>query len=188
VISLLNTQSAYLENEDALMAIQNSQHRMHAMSLIHQKLYQSDNLSMIDMSWYIYELISYIRECYSSEKKVSFTMDIDKVFLDVSQAVPMGLIVNEAINNTVKYAFPENRKGEVIVTFKSIGKDDFELIVSDNGVGLPEDFNIDESESLGMNLMRGLTDQLDGTFLLENKNGLKIIITFRKKTEIDISK
>jgi two-component sensor histidine kinase/Tfp pilus assembly protein PilF len=188
VISLLNTQSAYLENEDALMAIQNSQHRMHAMSLIHQKLYQSDNLSMIDMSWYIYELISYIRECYSSEKKVSFTMDIDKVFLDVSQAVPMGLIVNEAINNTVKYAFPENRKGEVIVTFKSIGKDYFELIVSDNGVGLPEDFNIDESESLGMNLMRGLTDQLDGTFLLENKNGLKIIITFRKKTEIDISK
>jgi len=188
VISLLNTQSAYLDNEDALMAIQNSQHRMHAMSLIHQKLYQSDNLSTIDMSWYIYELIGYIRECYSAEKNVRFTMDIDKIFLDVSQAVPMGLIVNEAINNTVKYAFPENRKGEVVVSFKSIGKDHFELVVFDNGVGLPENFNIDETESLGMNLMRGLTDQLDGTFLLENKNGLKIMITFRKKTEIDSSK
>lgn len=184
VISLLNTQSAYLDNEDALMAIQNSQHRMHAMSLIHQKLYQSDNLSMIDMSWYIYELITYIKECYSSDRKINFTVDTDKVFLDVAQAVPMGLIVNEAVNNTVKYAFPDDRKGEVFVSFKNIGDDLCELRISDNGVGLPEDFNIEETDSLGMNLMRGLTDQLDGTFHLENKGGLKVTITFKKNTEI----
>jgi two-component sensor histidine kinase len=188
VISLLNTQSAYLDNEDALMAIQNSQHRMHAMSLIHQKLYQSDNLSTIDMSWYIYELISYIKECYSSEKSINFVLDTEKVFLDVAQAVPMGLIVNEAVNNTVKYAFPQEKRGEVTVSFKSTEKDFYELIISDNGVGLPQDFNIDETESLGMNLMRGLTDQLDGTFSLENKNGLKITITFRKNTDIDVQK
>jgi two-component sensor histidine kinase len=188
VISLLNTQSAYLDNEDALMAIQNSQHRMHAMSLIHQKLYQSDNLSTIDISWYIYELISYIKECYSTDKMINFSIDTEKVFLDVSQAVPLGLIVNEAVNNTVKYAFPDNEKGEVVVSFKSTEKDFYELIISDNGVGLPENFNIDETESLGMNLMRGLADQLDGTFLLENKKGLKIIITFRKNIEIDASK
>ncbi|GAA4154118.1 hypothetical protein GCM10022217_10740 [Chryseobacterium ginsenosidimutans] len=188
VISLLNTQSAYLDNEDALMAIQNSQHRMHAMSLIHQKLYQSDNLSTIDMSWYIYELISYIKECYSSEKNINFVLDTEKVFLDVAQAVPMGLIVNEAVNNTVKYAFPEEKRGEVTVSFKNTEKDFYELIISDNGVGLPQDFNIDETESLGMNLMRGLTDQLDGTFSLENKNGLKITITFRKNTDIDVQK
>lgn len=188
VISLLNTQSAYLDNEDALMAIQNSQHRMHAMSLIHQKLYQSDNLSTIDISWYIYELISYIKECYSAEKIINFSIDTEKVFLDVSQAVPLGLIVNEAVNNTVKYAFPDHEKGEVTVSFKSTEKDLYELIISDNGVGLPENFNIDETESLGMNLMRGLADQLDGTFLLENKKGLKIIITFRKNIEIDASK
>lgn len=187
VISLLNTQSAYLENEDALMAIQNSQHRMHAMSLIHQKLYQSDNLSMIDMSWYIYELITYIKECYSSEKNINFILDTEKVFLDVAQAVPMGLIVNEAINNTVKYAFPKDAKGEVSISFKNTEKDFYQLIISDNGIGLPEDFNIDETESLGMNLMRGLADQLDGTFSLENKNGLKIMVTFRKKTEIETS-
>lgn len=187
VISLLNTQSAYLENEDALMAIQNSQHRMHAMSLIHQKLYQSDNLSTIDISWYIYELISYIKECYSAEKMIHFSIDTEKVFLDVSQAVPLGLIVNEAVNNTVKYAFPDKVKGEVTVSFKNTERDFYELVISDNGVGLPENFNMDETESLGMNLMRGLTDQLDGTFLLENKNGLKIIITFRKNIAIDTS-
>lgn len=185
VISLLNTQSAYLENEDALMAIQNSQHRMHAMSLIHQKLYQSDNLSTIDMSWYTYELINYIKECYSSEKSIKFVLDVDKIFLDVAQAVPMGLIINEAVNNTVKYAFPEKKNGEVMVSFKNTEKNQCQLIISDNGVGLSEDFNIDETESLGMNLMRGLTDQLDGTFSLENKNGLKIIITFAKNTEIE---
>lgn len=184
MISLLNTQSAYLDNEDALMAIQNSQHRMHAMSLIHQKLYQSDNLSMIDMSWYIYELITYIKECYSSDRKINFTVDTDKVFLDVAQAVPMGLIVNEAVNNTVKYAFPEDEKGEVTVSFKNKGEDLCELIISDNGVGLPEDFDMEKTESLGMNLMRGLTDQLDGTFHLENKDGLKVMITFRKNIEI----
>lgn len=185
VISLLNTQSAYLDNEDALMAIQNSQHRMHAMSLIHQKLYQSDNLSTIDMSWYIFELINYIKESYSSESKIKFTVDAEKVFLDVAQAVPMGLIINEAVINTTKYAFPEDRRGSVAVTFKNTGNDDYQLIISDNGVGLPVGFDIDETESLGMNLMRGLTDQLDGTFALENKNGLKITITFRKNTEIE---
>lgn len=188
VISLLNTQSAYLENEDALMAIRNSQHRMYAMSLIHQKLYQSDNLSMIDMSWYIYELITYIKECYASEKNINFNVDTEKVFLDVAQAVPLGLIVNEAINNTVKYAFPKDAKGEVNVSFKNTEKDFYQLIISDNGIGLPDDFDIDETESLGMNLMRGLADQLDGTFSLENKNGLKIMVTFRKKTEIETSK
>ncbi|WP_415327833.1 histidine kinase dimerization/phosphoacceptor domain -containing protein [Chryseobacterium sp. MMS23-Vi53] len=187
VISLLNTQSAYLENEDALKAIQNSQHRMHAMSLIHQKLYQSDNLSMIDMAWYTNELIDYIKDCYSSEKSIKFNLDVDKIFLDVAQAVPMGLIINEAINNTVKYAFPKDEKGEVSVSFKNIEKDFYQLIISDNGIGLPENFNIDETESLGMNLMRGLADQLDGTFSLENKNGLKIMVTFRKKTEIEAS-
>ncbi|WP_312389185.1 histidine kinase dimerization/phosphoacceptor domain -containing protein [Chryseobacterium sp.] len=185
VISLLNTQSAYLDNEDALMAIQNSQHRMHAMSLIHQKLYQSDNLSMIDMSWYMYELINYIRECYSSENKIKFTVNAEKVFLDVAQAVPMGLIINEAVINTTKYAFPDDKKGEVTVSFKNTGNDDYELIISDNGVGLPAGFDMDATESLGMNLMRGLTDQLDGNFSIENNNGLKITIIFRKNTEIE---
>lgn len=185
VISLLNTQSAYLDNEDALMAIQNSQHRMHAMSLIHQKLYQSENLSTIDMSWYSYELINYIKECYSSEKKIKFDVDVDKIFLDVAQAVPLGLIINEAVNNTVKYAFPDKINGEVKVSFKYTETKECQLIISDNGVGLPKDFNIDETESLGMNLMRGLTDQLDGTFSLEDQNGLKITITFTKNTEIE---
>lgn len=186
VISLLNTQSAYLDNEDALMAIQNSQHRMHAMSLIHQKLYQSDNLANIDMSWYIYELISYMKECFNTDNKIHFVLDTEKVCLDVAKAVPLGLIINEAINNAIKYAFPSNRKGEVIISLKKIENNDYKLIIADNGVGLPEDFHDTERDSLGMNLMMGLTDQIDGNFEMKNDNGLKITITFTRNTEFEV--
>lgn len=178
VISLLNTQSAYLENEEALTAIQNSQQRMHTISLIHQKLYQSENLSVIDMFWYINALVSYIKECYSSDKNILFVLDLEPVFLDAAQAVPIGLIINEAVNNAMKYAFPDKKKGEVKIHFKQIGQNKYKLEIADNGVGLPENVNINTHESLGMNLMQGLAAQLDGTFFLENENGLKITVIF----------
>jgi two-component sensor histidine kinase len=187
VISLLNTQSAYLDNEDALMAIQNSQHRMHAMSLIHQKLYQSDNLANIDMSWYVYELINYMKECFDTDRNINFILEVEKTYLDVAQAVPLGLIINEAINNAIKYAFPENRKGEVVIVLKNIGESNYELKIADNGVGLPEDFDTTERDSLGMNLMMGLSDQIDGVFEMKNDNGLKITITFTRNTEFEVT-
>ncbi|QSB25527.1 histidine kinase dimerization/phosphoacceptor domain -containing protein [Flavobacterium sp. CLA17] len=185
VISLLNTQSAYLDNEDALLAIQNSQHRMHAMSLIHQKLYQSDNLANIDMSWYIHELISYMKECFDTDQNINFVLNTEKVYLDVAQAVPLGLIINEAINNAIKYAFPLERKGEVLISLQNMEKNDYQLIVKDNGVGLPDHFETLERNSLGMNLMIGLSDQIDGTFNMENENGLNITITFTRNTEFE---
>ncbi|MBS7253641.1 histidine kinase dimerization/phosphoacceptor domain -containing protein [Flavobacterium branchiicola] len=187
VISLLNTQSAYLDNEDALMAIQNSQHRMHAMSLIHQKLYQSDNLANIDMSWYIYELINYMKECFDTDRNINFVLNVEKTYLDVAQAVPLGLIINEAINNAIKYAFPDGRKGEVTIVLKNNKENNYELCIADNGVGLPEDFEDTERDSLGMNLMMGLSDQIDGTFEMKNQNGLKITITFTRNTEFEVT-
>ncbi|MEN2416313.1 histidine kinase dimerization/phosphoacceptor domain -containing protein [Flavobacterium mesophilum] len=185
VISLLNTQSAYLDNEDALIAIQNSQHRMHAMSLIHQKLYQSDNLSNIDMSWYIYELINYMKECYDTEGKINFVLDIKNTCLDVAQAVPLGLIINEAISNAIKYAFPLDRKGEIFISLKNTEQNDYQLIISDNGVGLPENFNYAERDSLGMSLMTGLSAQIDGIFEMKNDNGLEIKIKFTRNNEFE---
>ena len=190
VISLLNTQSAYLENKDALMAIQNSQHRMHAMSLIHQKLYQSSNLAAIDMAWYIYELVNYLKECFSADKKIGFKLDTDHVELDVTQAVPLGLILNEAISNAIKYAFTAKNSGQITISLKNIEHDTYKLIIADDGVGLPEGFETQERESLGINLMIGLTDQLDGTLTFINNNGLTINILFTRKrqlTEADVS-
>ena len=184
VISLLNTQSAYLENEDALTAIKNSQHRMHAMSLIHQKLYQSNNLASINMSWYIYELVNYLKECFDTSKRVNFILDTDKVELDVAQAVPLGLILNEAISNAIKYAFPNDVKGIVTITLKNTHAENYQLTIADDGTGLPEGFEFENRDSLGMNLMIGLSDQLDGTFRIENNKGLHVIITFIKNKKL----
>lgn len=186
VISLLNTQSAHLHNQDALEAIRNSQHRMHAISLIHQKLYQTENLATIDMEWYIRELVSYIRESFNIDKRLSFDLMTDPIILDVGQAVPVGLILNEAISNAVKYAFPVGR-GEVRIMLKSESEKLCKLSISDNGIGLPEDFDVEESNSLGMSLMRGLSEQLEGTLEVQNQHGLTLTVVFPLKSELEHS-
>ncbi|TWR29636.1 hypothetical protein FPZ43_07165 [Mucilaginibacter pallidiroseus] len=178
VISLLNTQSAYLENEDALEAIKNSQHRMQAMSLIHQKLYQSNDLGTIDMAVYIRELVEYLSENFSREKRIAVKMDIAAIRLAVSQAVPLGLILNEAISNAIKYAFVNRLTGQIDICLKQISDEKHLLCIADDGIGLPPDFNADNLESLGMSLMRGLTEQLDGEFTLKNDTGVKVCIVF----------
>jgi len=186
VISLLNTQSSFLENKEALAAIHNSQHRMHAMSLIHQRLYQSENLASINMSWYINELVSYLKECLGSDKKIKFKLDNQDIDLDVAQAVPLGLILNEAISNAIKYAFPDKDKGAIEISLKKISENTYRLIVADNGVGLPDNTDFISSKSLGMNLMAGLSDQLDGSFSVKNDNGVKVEVTFVKNKKLPI--
>lgn len=180
VISLLNTQSAYLDNEDALLAIQNSQNRMHAMSLIHQKLYQTENLSSIDMGWYIKELVGYLMDCFGTESKIRVEVETDDIALDVAQAVPLGLILNEAISNAIKYAFP-GKKGIISISFKRKNESEYLLTITDNGIGLPDNFKNEERDSLGMNLMNGLALQLDGEFNIVSNNGVTITINFIKR-------
>jgi len=184
VISLLNTQSAYLDNDDALVAIRNSQHRMHAMSLIHQRLYQSDNLAEINMKWYIKELVDYMIECFSTDRKVQFTLETESIKLDVAQAVPLGLILNEAISNTIKYAFPHERKGTVHISFLMAEDEICELKIADNGIGLPDGFEPGNTKSLGMSLMTGLTEQLNGQIKMWNDHGLILHVRFKKHNEL----
>lgn len=180
VISLLNTQSAYLDNPIALDAIRNSQNRMHAISLIHQKLYQSENLATIDMCVYIRELIEYLGESLNNENEIIMDMDVCLVNLDVSQAVPLGLILNEAISNSIKYAFSAIQKGTITITLKAIADEYYLLSIADNGVGLPEGFDVHRTKSLGLRLMQGLSDQLDGEFSLESDHGLRVSVTFKR--------
>jgi two-component sensor histidine kinase len=160
---------------------------MFAMSLIHQKIYESNNLSYIDMSWYIFELVKKMKEYFDTKAKINFILDTDKIYLDVAQAVPLGLIINEILNNAIKHAFPFERKGDVIISLKNLENNKYQLIISDNGIGLPENFDIAQEKSLGMNLIIGLTNQIEGNFDIKNENGLKIIITFTRNTEFEIS-
>ena len=178
VISLLNIQSSYLDDDAAILAIKDSQRRMQAMSLIHQKLYQDNNVSVIDMPTYINELITYLKEMFTSATWIYFEQDVAPVQLDVAQAIPVGLILNEVIINSIKYAFDQNDNGIIRVSLCASDDHHLVLIVSDNGRGLPENFNAFESRSLGMSLVTELVKQLEGSLRFLNDGGAKMIVVF----------
>lgn len=178
VMSLLNTQAAFLDDKDALNAIRESRYRMQAISLIHQKLYQSENMALIDMNTYIKDLVEYLKDGFSGVNKIRFDLQIAPVKLDVSQSVPIGLILNEAITNSIKYAFTGN--GVIMVSLQETGPDRLTLIIADNGVGLPvEENNQTRKLSMGMMLMETLSEQLDGTLNIQSRNGVIITVNFK---------
>lgn len=176
VMSLLNTQSSFLKDESAVMAIKDSQNRINSMSLIHQRLYQSEGLSCIKMPEYIKELISHLKDSYPANN--NFVVAVEDIEMHVSQAIPIGLILNEAITNAIKYAFPNGEKGTITVTLQHFEDDYFRLEIADNGVGIEGEIDISKYNSLGMKLIEGLSHDLNGKFEIVNKNGLKIMITF----------
>ena len=176
-MSLLNSQSVYIDNEPALTAIHDSQHRVHAMSLIHQKLYGSENVSSIDMSIYIRELVTYLADSFDTGQRIRFTYDIEPLEMDVSQAVPLGLILNEAITNAIKYAFPNGRTGLIALSLTTTAPQHYILHISDNGIGMPAGLN-SKKGSLGMSLMEGLSEDLNGSFEIESDQGTTIEIAF----------
>jgi two-component sensor histidine kinase len=186
VMSLLNTQSAYLEDPAALAAIRESQNRVHSMSLIHQKLYQSENVSAVNMVAYIYELVDYLRDSFNSGNRIRFNLEIDAVELEVSQAVPIGLILNEAITNSIKYAFPNDADGIITISMEQKTGNDCVLTISDNGIGLPDDFDTRQSNSLGLSLMNGLSGDIDGSFTIKGNavDGTSISISFERTYSI----
>ena len=180
VISLLNTQAAYLDEGDARVAIQESRHRMQVISLLHQKLYQVENSNLIDVGVYITEVVNYLKESFRGNNHLHFELKTDSIVLDISQAVSIGLILNEAITNCIKYAFPNNRIGNIAVTLKEEGEGWLLLTIADNGVGIQNEFDLSQSKSLGMQLMQTLSDQLDGKFNIENNNGTVVKVHFRQ--------
>jgi two-component sensor histidine kinase len=179
VIGLLQQQSVYIDNDTALTAIRNSENRMYSIALIHQRLYQSDTLGLIFMPEYINELIGNLKDSFGGNNRVNFEKDLDEIYLDVSQAIPVGLILNEGITNAIKYAHPDMEGGGIFVSFRRVGDEQVQLTIKDDGVGLPPDFDPDEIDSLGMNLMRGLSKQLGGTFELDQNGGVTITTTFK---------
>ncbi|MCP2028911.1 two-component sensor histidine kinase [Flavobacterium sp. HSC-32F16] len=181
VISLLNSQSAYLENDMALSAIKNSQHRIHSMSLIHQKLYNSENISTINMPNYIKELVEYLRDSFSLGQRIRFEVKVDPLELDVAHAVPLGLILNEAITNSIKYAFPDDRTGMIYITLETIAENQYVLTISDNGIGFDLNLSDKKTNSFGMMLIKGLSDDLDGKLTIENNNGTILKIEFSQE-------
>ncbi|AYL95571.1 histidine kinase dimerization/phosphoacceptor domain -containing protein [Mucilaginibacter celer] len=178
VTSLLYSQSVYLSDDAARVAVNDSLRRMQAMSLIHQKLYQDENTATIAISGYISELLRYLHESFDSGNEVVFEQHIEPLDLDVAQAVPLGLIITESIVNAIKYAFLNEQKGIVTITLKQDDPGYLLLKISDNGIGLPAAHETIEHKSLGLDLMKGLAKQLNGSFYIENNNGVHITVKF----------
>lgn len=187
IISLLQSQRKYLLDDAAVHAIEQSQHRVRAMALIHQKLYRSEDLSHIDMPAYIQEVVEHLSEAFDPDEQVTFHFQLAPLALDVAQAVPLGLIVNEAITNALKYAFPPGSRpvghgGRVEVSLTHEVGGHYLLVVADDGVGLPADVDLRRSNSMGANIMRGLSKQLGGTLHVDSHRGVTVSVSFTFST------
>jgi two-component sensor histidine kinase len=147
-VSLLNTQAAHLREGDAIMAIQESRHRIQVISLLHHKLYQAETSSLIDMPVYIPEVVSYLKKSFSSISHLYINQQIDALNLDISQAVPVGLILNKAITNCNKYAFPNNINGNIIVSFTKQDDGRLLLTIGDNGIVIAKDIDLSQRNLL----------------------------------------
>lgn len=178
-MSLLNTQSHYIDNEKAQAAIEQSRNRMYAMSLIHQRLYQVDNLETIDMSHYIPELVNFIRDSVKGGQRIYFELHIQPLKLDVAQAIPLGLILNETITNAIKHAFKGRDEGRITIRLER-DTSRIRLMITDDGVGLPEGVNPRTSSSMGMRLIETLVEQLEGQMTISGHPGLSVLIGFDK--------
>ncbi|HVX28714.1 MAG TPA: sensor histidine kinase [Parafilimonas sp.] len=184
VISLLSTQSKYLNNEEAIQAISESRHRMQAMSLIHQKLYQSENTTSVNMQTYITELADYLKASFDSGKEINFQTEVDAIELDLSQAIPLGLILNELITNSIKYAFNNREAGSIHIKMICDDEKNILLEIKDNGVGLPGEIDFSKSSSMGMRLVNGLAKQLNGVLIINGNNGVCVQLKFMADTNL----
>ena len=186
VMSLLGTQSNYLKDDVAIDAINDSHRRIQSMSLIHQRLYQSNNLSAIKMNDYVHELVNSLSDSFDINKNIQFRLSIEAVELNLAHCIPIGLILNEAITNCFKYAFPADREGVITISLKRISHNSFLLIINDNGVGLPPDFHVNSQSSMGMNLMRGLSTEMGAQFSVSSDNGTRIDVNFTYVPENEV--
>lgn len=179
IISLLNLQSDYIKDEQTLKAVTDGQNRVRSMALVHEKFYQSEELSEIDFNDYAGKLLRFLVQSYGSDKHpVVTSITGDTVSLDMDTAMPCGLLLNEIISNSYKYAFIDGREGKIEINFQKTGANIISMRISDNGVGFPADFSIDKSETLGMQLINALTSQIDGEVKLESNQGASFTITF----------
>ena len=181
ISSLLNLQADYLKDNQAIEIFKDSQNRIESMALIHEKLYQSKDLAKINFADYIQELATSLFCSYEVNlNAITLKMNIEDVILGIDAAIPCGLIINELVVNSLKHAFPEGKPGEISIDFCSINANEFALVVSDSGIGLPKELDLQNTNSLGLQLVNALTNQLEGNINFVRTRGVKIIITFAK--------
>jgi len=179
ISSLLNLQAMRINQPEAKDVFQKSVSRIRTLALIHEKLYKSDNLAEIKFVDYAKSLARGLFLAYHSpESQISLVVEGGEARLGIDKAIPCGLLINELVTNSLKYAFPNKKSGTILIHFEDLGEN-YTLIVADDGVGLPESFPSDET--MGSRLLRALTDQLEGKMEIDRSKGAKFIVTFPKR-------
>ncbi len=180
ISSLLNLQADSIRDKATKEKYTESISRIKSMAIIHELLYQSKDLSNIKIKDYLEELVSYITNTYSLGKKikVNLLVDVKHKFIDLDKAIPCGIIINELLSNAFKYAFTKNKRGGVINIAFDENNQHYKLTVSDNGIGLPESFNVKTSSTLGLQLINSLVEQLAGELSIKTDKGTSFVISF----------
>jgi two-component sensor histidine kinase len=179
IVSLLKLQSRYIFDKRDLEIFNKSRARIETMSLIHEKLYKSADLANISVGDYLSDLTSQLLKAYGVDSsQVTLTVNSEDVNVGIDTAIPCGLIVNELVSNSLKHAFRINQIGNIEIKVKK-EDNNIMLCINDNGVGLPDDFDIETAESLGIQLVTTLVKQLDGTINIDSsRTGTEIVIIF----------
>jgi PAS domain S-box-containing protein len=180
ISSLLNLESRYIKDKASQDIFKESQNRARSMALIHERLYQSTDLKRIDFGDYISSLATELFHTYEANPGlIKLEINVENILLDINTAIPLGLIVNELITNSLKHAFPEGKKGEINVNFHP--KDDhYEFTVKDNGLGFPKHIDFQNTDSLGLQIVNSLIGQIDGDIELDRNNGTEFKINFKE--------
>ena len=180
ISSLLNLQTRCVEGEETINVLKESQNRVKTMAMVHEKLYQSEDLKDVNFKEYIENLVSDLFYSYGVKKgAIDLQIDADDIRMDIDTAIPCGLIINELVTNSLKYAFPESNNEDIVkVELKRLQPDKLKLIISDNGVGLPEDLDMENVETLGLKMVTILVNQLKGTLEVNRAGETEFKIIF----------
>lgn len=179
ISSLLSLQSIHIRDEKDREIFHDSQNRIHSMAMVHEHLYQSNNLSRIEFSEYIKRLVYYLVGSYNIKMdNIELKLSTEKIYIDINHAIPCGMLINELVSNSLKYAFPEDNIGEICVDFKKDNMGTYTITIADNGIGFAEDFDCEKSGSLGLQLVNAFVKQLNGKITLMKSKGTTYVISF----------
>ena len=180
IISLLKLQASSIPDERLRAAFKETQDRVQSMVMIHENLYRSDNFSEIPLKTYTFQVANQLIHSMQGEHgHVSLKMKVQDISLSIEQAIPFGLVLNELITNALKHGFPQGRTGEVTISLGINSKQELELMVHDNGVGIPENFDLKNPDSAGLTIISLLVEnQLDGSWGVDKKDGTRFVICF----------
>lgn len=182
ISSMLNLQSSYIDDETALSILRESQDRIKSMSFVHESLYQSNTLSEVNFSEYIENIARNLFHSYGRpEGGLSLDFDLEEIYLNLDTSIPCGLIINEIVSNSLKYAFEGREQGRIFIVFSRESDGRLKLIVGDDGIGLPDNFDIDTAESLGLQLVTTLITQISGELEIQVKEGTRFNILFKEQ-------